>query len=171
MLLLCYGWKKLLERTDGSTTSSVGQIEGRKGRSWRNACIACSLTAGTSRAGLGEKTENGNQVILKSTAYIMPGSRAAGTHLSLSTTGLSRKSLCPSSAGPDLSGARGTGHGTSSRRCFLLSRDLFSRMGISRQSPKDIHDLMFAFSVDSRGIRKWRKGCDLVSFSPKGNGH
>lgn len=41
-------------------------------------------------------------------------------------------------------------------------------MGISRQSPKDIHDLMFAFSVDSRGIRKWRKGCDLVSlYLPK----
>lgn len=24
---------------------------------------------------------------------------------------------------------------------------------------------MFAFPVDSRGIRNWRKGCDLVSFS------
>lgn len=117
------------------------------------------------------ETGNGNQVILQSTAYIMPGRRAARTHLSLPTAQPSQKSHCPSSAGPDLSGARGTRLGTSSRRCFLLSRDLFSRMGISRQSPKDIHDLMFAFSVDSRGIRKWRKGCDLVSFSPKGNGH
>jgi hypothetical protein len=81
MPLLCCGWKEPLERTDEPNIPSVGQIEGRKGRVWRNACIACSFTAGTPRAGLGEERGTvGNQVILQSTAYIMPERRAARIH-------------------------------------------------------------------------------------------
>lgn len=77
--------EKLLERTDGSNTSSVGQIEGRKGTDLAKRLYCVFLYGWHVTSWTWREMENGDQVILQSTAYIMPERRAARIHLFLPT--------------------------------------------------------------------------------------
>lgn len=65
--------------------SSVGQIEGRKGTDLAKRLYCVFLYGWHVTSWTWREMENGDQVILQSTAYIMPERRAARIHLFLPT--------------------------------------------------------------------------------------